>query len=102
MGKLADKGLVRVSIYFNEAELAEVGKEAEQAGLRRVGLPVFKQKEHGFEHEKQANTDGIGLYLKFCRDYYKKTTVWRLAEAQDIAIEEQKLLERKRKNGLLM
>lgn len=79
-GKNKGKGLFRVSIYFNENDLALVVKDAEKAGFRRVVVPVKIQKPHGLPDEWLANTDGVGRFLKNCYDYWKKTAPERLKE----------------------
>lgn len=87
VGKLKEKGLVRVSVYLNEQELTAMAQEAEKRGLRRVGLPLRKQKEHGFSHEWEANTDGLSVLLKWCYDYYRREEPKRLKRLAEISQE---------------
>ena len=69
-GKNKDKGLFRVSVYFNEKDLATIIKESEKSGFRRVGIPVKIQKPHGMANEWLANTDGASKMLKKAFAYY--------------------------------
>ena len=77
-GKTKEKGLFRVAIYFNEADLSAIAKDAEKAGKRTVGIPIKRQKPHGMADEWLANTDGIGRFLKTCYDYWKTEEPRRL------------------------
>jgi len=56
----------RVKCYFNEAELAEIAKDAAEAGFRHGGANVFTQTKHGFAWEKKLNSKGISRFLKDC------------------------------------
>jgi hypothetical protein len=99
-GKIKQKGLFRVSAYFNETEIQTLATEAEKLGYRRVGIPLKKQKPNGFSGEWVANTDGIAPMLKFFAEYYRRTEAQRLQQAADIARQEQALAEQKHKLGL--
>jgi hypothetical protein len=94
-GKLKNKGLYRVSIYFNEADLTRIVKDAEKAGFRRVGIPIKRQKPHGLADEWLANTDGIGRLLKNCYDYWKKAEPQRLKELAETERQMQELAAKK-------
>ena len=96
-GKLKKKGLYRVGVYLNETELTSMAAEAEKLKFRRVGIPIKKQKEHGFADEWLANTDGVSRYLKYCHDYYLKTEAERLEKLATIARKEQELAAEKLK-----
>ena len=91
-GKNKTKGLFRVSVYFNEADITSLAKDAEKAGFRRVGIPVKIQKPHGLADEWLANTDGMGKMLKNCWDYWRKMEPERLRALAEVQ-EEQKRLE---------
>ena len=91
-GKLKSKGLYRISVYFNEADLTSIVKDAEKAGFRRAGIPIKVQKPHGLADEWLANTDGIGTMLKNCYDYWKKTEPERLRELAEVQ-EQKRMLE---------
>ncbi len=95
-GKLKGKGLYRVSVYFNEADLTRIVKDAEKAGFRRVGIPIKIQKPHGMADEWLANTDGIGRLLKTCYEYWKEEEPRRL-EALAETERQLKELEAKKK-----
>lgn len=99
-GKIKKKGICRVAVYFSKAELASVAADAEKANFRRVGIPISKQKEHGFGDEWLANTDGISRFLKYTLRYWREHETERLQEAAKLAEEERALAERKRKLGL--
>ena len=90
-GKKKDKGLFRVAIYFNEADLTSIAKDAEKAGKRKVGIPIKKQKPHGKADEWLANTYGIGRFLKSCYEYWKKAEPQRLKELADTKRQMQEL-----------
>lgn len=90
-----------VKTYWTEENFLEIIAAAEQAGIRRKGLPAFTQKKHGFKEERLANTDKIGAFLKFCYEYYKTAEPKRLEEAAQITAEENRLRERKKKLGLI-
>lgn len=96
-GKIKQKGLFRVSVYFNEREISALARQAENLQFRRVGLPIKKLKAGGFADEWEANTDGISKTLKFFADYYGKTEPRRLAELAALSREEQEIKERKAK-----
>ena len=95
-GKTKDKGLFRVAIYFNEADLTSIAKDAEKAGKRKVGIPIKKQKPHGMADEWLANTDGIGRFLKYCYKYWKDEEPKRLETLAQIERQEQELAARKK------
>jgi hypothetical protein len=99
-GKMKDKGLFRVSVYFSESDLASLVKETEKAGFRRVGIPIKIQKPHGLPDEWLANTDGVSRFLKHCVEYWRRHETERLEEATRIAEQERQLAERKVKLGL--
>ena len=91
VGKLKQKGLVRVAVYLNKEELTSMAQAAEKRHLRRVGLPTETLKPHGFEGEKVANTDGISLLLKFCFDYWQKEEPKRLKRKAELLKELEEL-----------
>jgi len=84
VGKLKQKGLVRVAVYLNKEELTSMARVAEKLGLRRVGLPTETLKSHGFEGETEANTDGVSKVLKFCFEYWMKEEPKRLKRKAEI------------------
>ena len=90
-GKLKEKGITRVAVYLGEEDLTPMAQAAEKLGLRRVGLPTQKQKEHGFAGEWQANTDGISLLLKYCYAYWAREEPKRLKRLAEIAQERARL-----------
>lgn len=89
-GKIKNKGIFRVSVYFNEVDLTAIAKDAEKAQFRRMGIPIKRQKPHGMADEWLANTDGIGQFLKMCYDYWSKNEPARL---EAIAENERKMQE---------
>ena len=99
-GKIKKKGIYRVSVYFNEQELTSLAAEAEKAKFRRVGIPIRKQKEHGFGDEWQANTDGISRFLKYTLAYWRDHEKERLEQAAALAERERALQAEKKKLGL--
>lgn len=99
-GKNKEKGLFRVAVYFNEADLTTLVKEAERLRFRRVGIPVKILKPHGFADEWLANTDGIAKTLKYYAAYYKEHEAERTAELAKVQAEEKALAERKAKLGI--
>lgn len=99
-GKLKEKGLFRIGLYLNLEEMTREAAQAEKLHLRRGGLPIKTQKPGGFAGEWIANTDGISPLFKFYSEYYRKTEARRLAEAADIARQEQELAERKETLGV--
>lgn len=83
-GKLKKKGLTRVAVYLNKEDCTSMAQVAEKLGFRTVGIPIQKQKEHGFADEWEGNTDGIAPMLKFCFEYYRKEEPRRLARLAEI------------------
>lgn len=63
---------VCIKVYLNPKLYAEMATLAEKSGNRRVGLPLYTQKKHGFADEKLANTDGIARFLKMTAEYWKE------------------------------
>lgn len=61
----------RIKVYVNAQELQEMADAAWEKGFRHGGLPIFKKKEHGFDFEKEINSDGISTYLKYCHKQRK-------------------------------
>ena len=99
-GKIKEKGISRVSVYFNEQELQAIALEAEKAGFRRVGIPIKKQLPHGFSGQWVANTDGIGVFLKKkCFTYWVEHHAERLQELAELTQQEKELAERKKRLG---
>lgn len=90
-GKIKKKGIFRVSVYLNEADLTSMADQAHRLKFRRGGIPLKTQKPHGFADEWVANTDGVGLYLKFCHDYYVQYEGERLNKLADIVRRKQQL-----------
>lgn len=90
-----------IKTYWLEEKFLEIAADAEQAGIRRKGLPAYTQKKNGFADEKLANTDRIAAFLKYCYEEYKRNRAKRLEEEAQIIAEEQRLLERKKKLGIL-
>ena len=82
-GKNKNKGLYRVSVYFNEDDLSSIVKDAEKLGFRRVGIPIKIQKPHGFADEWLANTDGVSRVLKHCHMYWTNAEPARLKAQAD-------------------
>ena len=75
---------VCVKVYLNQELFLEIIKQAEKTGKRRMGLIPYTQKDHGFAHEKLANTDGIGRYLKHTHRYFVENEAERLRKAVEI------------------
>ena len=94
------KNKICVKVYFNAKTFAEIAKDAEKCGKRRGGLLLFTQKEHGFAHEKVANTDGISKSLKFYWRYWQETERHRLERAAELAKREQELKEERERLGI--
>lgn len=92
---------VCVKVYLNQELFAEMAQEAEKAGKRRKGLLLFTQKEHGFSHEKVANTDGLAKYMKFCHNYYKDHYADRLREQAELEQREKEIQELKKQKGFI-
>lgn len=99
-GVLKKKGIVQVRVYFNQAELAAIAKDAEGAEKRRVGLLLQTQKPHGLDGETQANTDGIGPFLKHTWAYWKEHRAERLEAAAEVARKQRELDAEKKKLGV--
>lgn len=95
-----DKKKIRAKVYFNEKSFALVAGDAEKAGKRRGGLQLFTQKEHGFAHERVANTDGVSKFLKFTWQYWREHESDRLLQAAELARQEKELFEKKKKLGV--
>ena len=89
-----------VKIYLKPALFAEMAQQAEKADKRRKGLLLFTQKEHGFCHEKLANTDGIARFLKHTYRYWVEHETQRLQELAELEVEERNIQERKKKLGV--
>lgn len=100
-GKIKEKGIFRVSVYFNENDLLSLAKEAEKLGFRRVGIPIKKQLPHGFSGQWVANTDGISRLLKFCHNYYKDHYADRLREQAELEQREKEIQELKKQKGFI-
>lgn len=94
------KKKITVKVYFNPKTFAEVAKDAEKTTKRRGGLLLFTQKEHGFGHEKVANTDGISKFLKFCWKYWQETERHRFEKAAELAKMEQDIKMQREKLGV--
>jgi hypothetical protein len=99
-GVLKKKGITQVRVYFNQAELTAIAKDAEGAGKRRVGLLLQTQKPHGLDGETQANTDGISRFLKHTWTYWKEHQADRLEAAARIARERAALEAEAKKLGV--
>jgi len=95
-GQNKKKGLFRVAVYFNEAEISALADEASKLGYRRAGIPIKTHKPHGFADEWLANTDGISRLLKFYAQYWRENEATRFKAAAEIAEEERRLAERKK------
>lgn len=54
-----------IKVYLSPDEFYQFAKDAEQAGFRRGGLPLWIKKPHGFANERLANTDGISKFFKW-------------------------------------
>ncbi len=91
----------KVRVYFSDKNYAEVVKDAEKAGKRRVGLVLWKQKEHGFANQREANTDGLAKFLKFCYGYWKDHEADRLRQLAELQDRERRLAEEKKKLGVV-
>lgn len=98
---MAQGNSIKVRLYLKPELFSEMCKEAEKAGCRRKGLQLTTQKEHGFSHERLANTDGLGKFLKYCYNYYMEHEAQRLEEAAQIKRQEMELEERKKKIGVI-
>ena len=90
---------VCVKMYLNPELFTEVAEQAEKAGTRRKGLLLYTHKEHGFSHEKLANTDGIAKFFKHTYRYWVEHEAQRLQELAEIAARENELAMRKKKLG---
>jgi len=91
---------VCVKIYLKPELFAEVAVQAEKALVRRKGLLLYTQKEHGFANEKLANTDGIAKFLKHTYRYWVEHEAQRLQELAEIAVTESEIAARKKKLGV--
>ena len=100
-GKIKEKGIFRISVYFNEQKVQELVKDAEKMGFRRLGIPFKRQKPNGFANEWLANTDGIGRFLKHCWQYYKENEAERAALGAKLLFQEKELQEQKKKLGMV-
>jgi len=98
-GKIKQKGLFRVSLYFNEPELTSMALEAERLHFRTVGIPIKKQKPNGFANEWLANTDGVGKLLKYCYAYWKDAEPKRLEELAEISRQKKELEAKEKRLG---
>ena len=81
---------VKFKVCLTESEAIEIAREAEEAGVRHKGQKIVCQKEHGFAHEKQYNTQGLAKFLR---------TLCFQAWKEDKA-EREELREKARKVGL--
>jgi|GEM_PF-2974530 len=72
LSKLKEKGLICVRVYFNLEDASSVVQAAEDLKFRRVGLPLKKQKEHGFPNDWEGNTDGMSRTLKESFRFWKE------------------------------
>ena len=97
---MVKKEQIRVRVYFNERTLQAIAQDAEKAGKRRVGLPLFIMKEHGFAGERLANTDGISKFLKHCWKYWKENEASRLADMAELAQRKKVLEDEMKRKGI--
>ena len=85
-----------------EPELfAEVAQAAEKAGIRTKGLLLYTVREHGFAGQKNANTDDLSKFFKYCYNYWKEHEAQRMEEAAKLLQAEKELQERKRRLGMM-
>lgn len=87
---------VEVKVYLSTEDFTEVCKLAESAGVRRVGLPAFTQKKHGFADQKQPNRDGLSKFFKLATEFYKSYKTELEIEAKEL----KKRTDRLKKYGI--
>jgi hypothetical protein len=91
---------VCVKVYLNPKLFTEVAEAAEKAGIRRKGLELYTQKEHGFSHEKLANTDGISEYLKHCHQYRLDHLAFLFVKKSELARKQAEIETEKKQWGI--
>jgi len=98
---LSEPKKIKIRIQLNQNSFRRYVKLAEEMGLRRGGLLLFKQKKNGFEGELSPNTTGLTKAFKRSMDYYSEHEAEILRRKADLVEKDRELQEEKKKLGLV-